>query len=737
MKKIVRIATMASICLPQLLHSQTPDTTQEVSELEPIIIRSIRAKNVSPFAQSTLQKADIEKDNQGLDLSYLMQHQTGLVATSDAGIGIGYTNMSIRGTDGTRINVTINGIPINNPESQGSFLVNIPDLASSTQSVQIQRGVGSSTNGGGAFGGTVSINNMVNSEQANGSLQASIGSFNTQKLTLQASTGRLKNGWAFDTRLSQITSDGYVDRSNSNLRSLQFLSSWNINKKSKLTINYMLGHEKTGQAWNGLSADELAQNRRQNTLGKMSNGNFYPNQTDNYQQHHLHGFYDWKINPYLQTQIGAFWTKGAGYYEEFRGQDSYEDYNLNPPLNANGDTLFKTDLIRQLWLDNDFYGGVYNILYEKNKLHLTFGGMISNYRGDHFGEIMWAQNGGIAPLYRWYDLPANKLEVNNYIKAQYQFNPKLWLFADLQYRFVNYEMNGFRKNPDLYTNATYNFINPKFGLNYYLKNEKNNEQYLYASYAMANKEPNRDDFEANTQEQPKPEQLQDIELGYKIQRKNWQLEVNAYYMHYNNQLVLNGRINDVGASTRINVDKSFRRGIEITGAWQPKPFLDISGNLTRSQNKIVAFDEFIDNWDTWEQSIQQHSNTDIALSPNTIAALGIGWKPLVHTYMKDKWTNLQLRVQWKYVGKQYLDNSQRIESQLAAYHFTNIHLNYELPLGKKRSIIMGASVQNAFNQLFEGKGYTYTYTETNTLRHMNFYFPQAGAHLLINVGLKF
>jgi iron complex outermembrane receptor protein len=738
MKK--QLLFIGATLLPMSLLAQSADSSTSwdatmPEELEPVIIRSIRASQAMPFSTSTLQKKDINAMNQGQDIPYILQQEASLVVSSDAGTGIGYTNMSIRGSDATRINFTINGIPVNNSESQGTFLVNIPDMASSTQSIQIQRGVGSSTNGGSAFGGNVSVNNMTNETTAGGSINATIGSFNTQKLTLQTHTGRLKNNWAFDVRLSQIQSNGYIDRSNANMRSLQFLSSWNINRKSKLTINYMLGHEKTGQAWNGLSDAEMQENRRQNTLGLMPNGTYYKNQTDNYQQQFYQLFYDYKFTPFLKAQAGLFLTRGAGYYEEYRTNDKYSTYWLPDYTTAAGDTFSQTDVIRQLWLDNYFYGGVYNLMYEKDKLTLTFGGMVAQFDGKHYGEIMWASQ-GIEANHRWYDLDANKTEINHYLKGVYQLTEQWSIYGDLQYRFVDYNMYGFRKNTDLKPAATYNFINPKVGTQYILHNTANNVQKLYLSYAKANREPNRDDFEANVVETPQHEQLHDVELGYHFKNKKITLAANIYYMLYKNQLVLNGKINDVGAYTRVNVDNSYRSGIELIASYNIHKAINISANATFSQNKIKTFNEYIDNWDTWEQEIVSHKNTDIALSPNTIAAMNIEFLPLKLTKISTTYNQLSIMLQHKYVGKQYLDNTSNNARSLDAYHVTNLRLNYSLPI-KKYTIHAGFSINNLFSTLYVSNGYTYAYSEGAMLKQSNYYFPQASRFVMFNVGIQF
>lgn len=730
--------TLLLLCSTQMLNAQIATTaidSNKLEDLEPVIFQALRAQQINPYAVKTLSKKDIQKENTGQDIPYLVQFQPSIVTSSDAGNGIGYTNMSIRGTDNSRINFTLNGVPINNPESQGTFLVNIPDMASSTQSIQIQRGVGSSTNGGGAFGGSVSINNMVNEDSAQARIEGAVGSFNTYKLTVQGSTGRMKNGWAMDARLSQITSDGYIDRASSNLRSLQLLSSWEMSNTTKWTINYMLGHEKTGQAWNGLSTEELQKDRRQNTLGKMPNGAFYNNQSDNYQQQFLQTYLDHKWNANLKSQIGLFYIRGKGYYEEYRANEPYADYNL-PNYSTANDTISETDLIRRLWLDNHYYGAVYNFIYQKNNWDVTFGGMVAQYNGLHYGNIIWAQQ-GIAPQHQWYHLDANKTEVNHYIKGQYNLNSK-WIFTgELQHRYVDYSMEGFRKNPNIVVQSTYNFVNPKVGINYNFQQEANNNQSLFASYAIANKEPNRDDFEAGIHEIPKHESLGDLEIGYQGLWKKWRFYANYYYMHYNNQLVLNGKINDVGAYTRVNVGNSYRTGIELELQYEILNNLKFAGNATLAQNKIKSFIEYKDNWDTWGQETYEHKNTDIAFSPNMIAALSVTWEPLKNLNIHPKHKELELQYQWKYVGQQYLDNTQNDERKIDAYQYSNINIRYTFPTRNGIKLYAGLSIQNLTNTLYSSNGYTYSYLEQGRVINSNYYFPQAGTYFMARLGIKF
>lgn len=732
MQKHLLLAALS--CTPLLVQAQEADSTHK-EELLPTEILAIRGGATSPFSKTTVTQKEIAPENTGQDLPYILQNLPSIVVSSDAGTGIGYTNMSVRGSDVTRINFTINGIPVNNPESQGAFLVNIPDLATSASSIEIQRGVGSSTNGAGAFGATVSISNMQQPLQAGGSVDASIGSFNTQKLSLKANTGLLKNGFQFDVRLSQIKSDGYIQRSYSNLRALQFNTTWNMSSKSRLRFNYMLGDEITGQTWNGISAEQFQKDPTYNALGLMPNGQYYDNQTDNYTQQYYQLFYDYSINPFLKFQVAGFLTRGIGYYQEYRQSEDLSDYSL-PNFIAGNDTFSSTNMVRDLYLDNYFYGATYNLRYEKNKTALTFGGMISQYDGKHYGIVRWADYG--VPLnHKWYNLDAFKADINNYLKVDYALSSKLSLYADVQWRIINYKMNGFRKNPEIRHDINYQFLNPKVGVNYTLKQEANNKQNLFFSYAMANREPNRNDFEAGIDNVPKPEQLHDFELGYNLQYRKLEFGANAYYMAYKNQLVLNGQINDVGAYTRINVAKSYRAGLELNAKYTPVRYLVLQANATFSQNKIKNFKEYLDNWDTWEQEEVTYKNTDIAFSPNVISAAQLSFAPLLINRKANAYNGLYLILQNKYVGAQYLDNSSQENRNLDAYNVMNFKILYSVKIKKHNQLSLGFTINNLANKSYISNGYSYAYLEGGQVQTSNGYFPQARRFYMLNIGLTF
>lgn len=730
------IFTVAAILTATHAGAQQ-DSVKAQKTLQPVEVRSLRAGNNAPFVTTEVNTKDIEKANLGQDLPYLLQYTPSAVVTSDAGTGIGYTGVRVRGTDGVRMNVTLNGIPVNDAESQGTFFVNFPDIASSTGSIQLQRGVGTSTNGAGTFGATMSISNMMQMDKAGAEISNSYGSFNTWKHTVRGGTGLMKNGFQFDARLSKISSDGFIDRSASDLKSLQLIGGWKISKKTSLRFMLMTGKEKTGQAWNGVSGDSLKTNRTFNELGKKSDGSYYNNQTDNYQQDYYQFFADHKFSKYLTGHLALFMTRGRGYYEEYKAGESFSTYGLNDFVSPSAnDTITSTDLIRQLWLDNYYYGSVFSLMYEKKQTQIAFGGGWTQYLGDHYGYITWAQY-GVQDNYRWYLLNAQKNDLNLYVKAQQTVGEKWILFGDLQYRNVSYIINGFRRNPTLSPNADFSFFNPKAGITYLLRNTTSQKQKVYASFAIANKEPNRDDFEASPLKQPVAERLYDVEAGYEINKKKWNAAANFYYMTYRDQLVFTGQVNDVGAYSRTNVPESYRTGVELQGAWLPAHWLKLNANLTLSDNRIKQYTEYIDNWDdpNYAQVPVTHNNTPIALSPNTIAGGGFTLSPF--RYMKHDQL-LELDIMGKHVGKQHLDNSGDENRTIKDYTLCDVRLRYGISMKPFKEVLATIAVNNIFDRKYESNGYVWYVYQTGGQNVVdNRFFPQAGINLMAGLTLKF
>lgn len=712
-------------------------------EMNPIELLDTWATDKTPMSYVNLKKEDIEKNNIGLDVPYLLRWTPSVVVTSDAGTGIGYTGIRIRGSDATRVNVTINGIPYNDAESLGTFWVNLPDFSSSVENIQIQRGVGTSTNGAGAFGATVSLQTNTLNEEAYGEVSNSIGSFNTRKHTIKVGTGLLNGHWAFDGRFSQINSDGYVDRSQADLTSYYFSGGYYGDKTVVQAIAFS-GKEVTNQSWYGtpesrITGDEEAMRTHaanngysaaqlENLLnsGRTYNFYLYDNQVDNYQQDHYQLHLSQQLTDALSFRGALHYTYGRGYFEQFREGDDFSDYGLNAPI-IGMDTIESGDFIRRRWLDNDYYGLTYNFNYQKDNLDLTIGGAYNQYDGDHFGEIIWAQFGKDLNIRdEYYDNVGNKSDFNIFAKASYQLNPKLNLFGDLQYRNVAYQTKGI--DNDLRTidvEANYNFFNPKLGLTYTI----DQGQSAYASFAVANLEPVRNDFvDALENETPEHETLYNVELGYQYRKAKYGLQANFYYMGYRNQLVVTGALNDVGSNLRTNVPNSYRMGIELQGNVAITDQLSFQLNATVSQNKIEQFEEVVyDYTNGFDIETNTFEQTDIAFSPWGIFSSELAYQPI---------KNLNVRLLSKYVSRQFLDNTSDENRQIDGYFVSDLRVDYGFGLGAIKALNLSLAVNNVFDVEYSANGYTYNYIVGEKIVE-NFYYPQAGIHFLLGLSLKF
>jgi iron complex outermembrane receptor protein len=729
--------------------NKNTDTLSNKKELQEVVVSGIKATEKNPVTFTNLNKKEIEQQNFGQDLPFLLNLTPSTVVNSDAGAGIGYTGIRIRGTDPSRTNVTINGVPVNDAESHGTFWVNMPDFASSAQSIQVQRGVGTSTNGAGAFGASINIQTDALNQEAYGEVANSYGSFNTWKHTVKAGSGLLDNGWAFDARLSKITSDGFIDRGASDLKSF-FVSAAHYGEKSLLKLNVFSGTEKTYQAWNGipearLKGDAQAMNDLAGNLGlnqtdldhmlasgsRTYNQYTYPNQTDNYQQDYYQLFYTYLFGKHLKANIGLHYTYGRGYYEEFRRNEKFSTYKLQDSITVDGNTLKRGDFVRRRWLDNDFYGTVFSFVYDRNKLNITVGGGLNRYDGRHYGELIWSQYAlGSSINDRFYDGTSTKTDMSFYGKASYQLTTKLVGFVDLQGRTISYKLNGVDLNSGVYLpydfNLTYTFFNPKAGLTYDIGANAN----VYGYVGVANKEPVRNDIiQASTTSIPRPERLINYELGYRKSWKKSAVSANLYYMDYKDQLVSTGEVNDVGAYNRVNVASSYRAGIELTGGLQLLQNLRWQATLTYSQNKIKAFTEYLDNWDDYTQIKIAHSNTAIAFSPDWIGSSLFSYTII---------NGLNIDLISKYVGAQYLDNTQNENRKLNAFFVNDIRAAYEFKVTKLFSAVrLGVQVNNILNVKYEPNGYTFSGSMGGTRYDFNYYYPQAGTNVLTSLTLKF
>jgi|SRR6185437_14908363 len=700
-----------------------------------VVITSTRANDKTPTAYTNVDKTYLEKSNVGQDLPYLLNYTPSMVVTSDAGTGTGYTYIHLRGSDATRINVTIDGIPINDAEDQGVYWVDMPDIVSSTDNIQIQRGVGTSTNGAGAFGGSINIETTKLSTQPYAEVSSSAGSFNTFKNTFDFGTGLLDGHWAFDGRASKITSDGYVDRGSSDLESAFFDAGY-YSKKTMIKFIGFTGTEKTYQAWYGCPQDSLATNRTFNPAGMYTdaNGNvqFYPNETDNYRQDYFQLHLSQQIGTRWELNAALFQTNGKGYYEDFDAGYSYSAYGL-PNAVYGADTISSGNFIEDLWLNNNFYGATYSLKYtDHNKLDASIGGAWDQYWGQHYADVIWAQNGGLpSNNYTYTSYNDLKTDYNIFARANYQITRKLSLYGDLQFRHINYSFYGFNDQLQNVTqNVMLSFFNPKGGFSYDMSSTQN----LYASVAVGNKEPSIYDYtQSSPSSRPLPEHLVDYEAGYKQHWKNAAIQANLFYMDYTNQLVLNGQVNDVGAYNRINVPQSYREGIELMGAVNITKWLNWDVNVAYSQNKIKNFNEYVNVVDAYGDVLSDtlyktHSLVDISFSPDWVANSILTFTPV---------KNLSFALLTKYVGQQYLDNTGNTDRMMAAYFINNFRVNYAIFPKFMKEIDLTLLLNNIGNVKYVSNGYTTETLQQGVIQNSNYYFPQALLSFLGGVNLKF
>jgi iron complex outermembrane recepter protein len=700
---------------------------------EEVNITATRAQSKTPATYTTLTTKQIDAVNFGQDMPYILQSTPSVVVTSDAGTGIGYTSINIRGSDLTRINVTLNGIPLNDAESQGVWFVDLPDLASSTENIQIQRGVGTSTNGASAFGATISIKTMNVNHDPYAEFDISGGSYGTFKSTLRFGSGLLNQKFAVDGRASYVSSEGYIDRASAKLKSF-YLSGGYFGKRTTLKFNILSGWEKTYQAWEGVPKDSLATNRTYNPAGEYTdkNGNiaYYDNQTDNYEQTHYQLVFSQEIGKKLNINLALHYTKGYGYYENYKQNQSFTDYDLNNVINGN-DTIKETDMINRKYLDNDFCGMTFSANYNPaDKLKLTIGGALNNYNGQHYGRIIWAEYTSNGDNERnWYNSSGVKKDFNIFAKINYRLYNKFTLFADLQYRYIHYKINGTLENLRTIDQLhLFNFFNPKAGVYYDITDKQN----IYFSFAVGNREPNRNNYEvADLNNMPSSEKLYDFELGYNLRLTNFLAGVNLYYMNYHNQLVLTGMINSVGEAIMTNVPKSYRTGIEITASANIFKWLSWNINGTLSSNKIRDFTEYVDTYDSlWNFTGQASSflgRTDLSFSPGFL---------FTNTFIFNPFKNLTLSLISRFVGKQYIDNTSSNDRVLQPWFVNNISLGYRFKTKVLKELGITLMINNLFSEKYESNAWVYRYYYNGQPSESNGFFPQALINFLVGITIK-
>jgi iron complex outermembrane receptor protein len=712
-----------------------------------VVVSATRADEKTPATFTNVNREAIQKQNFGQDLPFLLNWTPSAVVTSDAGTGVGYTGIRIRGSDATRINVTVNGIPYNDAESLGTFWVDVPDIAASSQSIQVQRGVGTSTNGGGAFGATINLQTNTRHDDPYATLMSSAGSFGTFRNSLSFGTGLLNDHWVIDGRISKINSDGFIDRATADLQSYYFSAGFYSGNTMIKAITFG-GKERTYQAWYGVPQSRL-QNDTEAMLLTASNEGWnetqtnnlltsdsrtfnpytYKNQVDDYKQDHYQLHFSQRLADAFTANVSLHYTPGKGYYEEYRYNNKLADYGLSP-VTIGDSVITSTDLVRRRWLKNDFYGFTYSLNYEKDKLNAVVGGAWNRYDGDHYGQIVWAQVSPVPTEYQYYFNNGDKRDFNIYGKTTYSFTERFNAYVDLQYRKVTYTATGIEnKQNTVNVNADFNFFNPKAGVTFAVSDN----QVVYASYSIANREPVRDDFvDAPQGKTPKHENLKNLEAGYKIMGKNYMLKANYYLMDYRDQLVLTGQVNDVGASIRTNVDKSYRMGIELEGALKISERFSWNANVTLSRNKIREFTEvyydYGTNFDEYNEVSVTHRDTDISFSPNVIAGSGLNYKVF---------KNLEATLLTKYVGSQYLDNTSNTQRSIDAYVVNDLRFSYTVHPTFMKEIALSLLINNILEEEYESNGYTWGYAGGGQQYRENYYFPQAGRNFMAMLTLKF
>ncbi len=739
-----------------------------------VVVAAVRARKDAPLAVAEMTGEQLKEVNFGQDLPSMLDQLPSVVTSSDAGAGVGYSSFRIRGTDITRINVTVNGIPLNDAESQGVYWVNMPDFAASTDKLQMQRGVGTSTNGASSFGGSINLSTLDAPTTSSVLVDNSYGSFSTWKNSVALSSGLLDNNLAFDVRLSQIKSDGFVDRGASDLKSYYLSGGW-YGKKSVFKFITFAGFEKTYQAWNGVpkvkldndttgmrtlvnhedwSAEETANLFASDA--RTYNRYLYANQTDNYKQDHYQLHFTHTFNKNLNITSALHYTKGKGYYESYKYNTKFSKYNVGfDEVVIDGASVKKTDMILQKWLDNDFYGATFSANYSLKGLIVNLGGAYNQYEGDHYGNIVWAAvNNGITDNFEWYSSTGQKNDLNGFLKASYDVTRALSLFGDLQYRYVDFGMEGTHDDlSDLTQRYNYGFFNPKGGVNFAITPN----QRVFASVAKAQREPSRSNFrDADLGQKPTPETLVDYEVGYEVQTSRAKLNINGFYMAYEDQLVQTGEINNVGEPIMVNVPSSYRTGVEVAAAFVITSRINWVGNATFSMNKIKDFTSYVDNWsfdakkkedhdklniglpevedpDMQKQFVSDLGKTDLAFSPNITAASRFN-------YLAVK--GLTVSLLSKYVGEQYIDNTSNKDRMLSAWLVNDLMINYDFKVDKVGAFNLGLKVNNLLNEQYITNAWVYQYylnDANNTPQHhvMDGYFVQAGTNFMVRVGMTF
>ncbi len=735
-----KMLLFAPIYFTQNVEAQS--VVSDTASLREVVVSATRVGSESSVPHTNLTQKQLADRNQGQDVPYLLKALTSTVESSDAGTGIGYTGIRIRGADATRINVTLNGIPLNDAESQGVFWVDLPDFAGSTDEIQVQRGVGSSTNGAGAFGATINLGTTRYRAGPYATVQGSLGSFGTKKSAINLGTGALPGGFVFDGRLSAIESDGWVSRAASDLNSWFLTGAW-VGVRASVRANVFAGHEKTYQSWYGLPTQYLDNQAliTFNPAGTERPTGPYKNQVDDYGQRHYQLLFNQKISKNWRLNLNLHRTDGAGFYEEYKANELLADYNF--PAGSASET---TNLIRQKWLDNRFQGATWAVFFQKNKTESTLGGGWNEFENRHFGEVVWAENYPAPDGHIYYDDGARKTDLNVFWKTE-QATRFGRAMLDLQWRRVGYRYEGFDENLTAGpVDVRFDFFNPKVGFSSKIAQK----QRIYAFFGIGNREPNRDDHKESTPfSRPKPERLLDWEAGWSLEKPTARLSANLFFMDYFDQLAPTGRLNDVGAATRVNVPRSHRAGIEIEAATAIFGRANWSANAAFSRNKIQRFEAYFDDWETGKQFSEVFENTDLAFSPAVVANTEIGWDFLPK---KSKIGQFSLSLMGKYVGQQYLDNTQNAARKLPDYGYLDARTKFSTKKLIGKEVVFILSINNLFDKNYVPNGWTYAFKspsydpvpddpyaarEGGGRYNLTGLFPQAGRHFMASARVDF
>ena len=718
------------------------DTISMMDDLQQINVVATRATKSTPVAHTNISQEVIARNNYGLDIPSLLALTPSMIATNETGIGIGSTSIRLRGTDASRLNVTVNGMSLNNPDSHSTYWYDTPDLISAVGDVQVQRGAGTSTNGTGAFGGAVSMTTAAPSAKFSGEASLSYGSYNTNKQAIGISSGLMRGGWTVDARVTHIGSDGYIDRGATDLKSYM-LQAAHYSTNTSIKFLSFGGKAKTYLTYTGVTKEEMElYGRRYHTEGQYESENgaytladgtrvdYYDDQTDNYLQLNNQLIFNHRFSDEWSLSLTGYYTYGYGFYKQYKDKRTLLEYSNLGVTDYN----IEADMIRRKIMRNHTGGINGAATYTTDRLQLIMGGSWSYYTCPHWGDLEWVDGfDSNAISGRWYDNDVNKQDANIFFKSIYQAADGLSLYADLQYRFVDYRAWGVNDNFDWNTmqmqpiniDKKYHFFNPRVGVNYSFA-ERNS---IYASFAIAQKEPTRSDFTdrymfADDQTEPESEMLLDYELGYNYSAPRLQLGANLYYMRYKNQLIPTGMVNDSSDALNVNVPKSYRCGLELTAAWSIARWFTLGGNATFSQNKILDYVDLLADSPTYGKNL---GTMTIAYSPDVVAS--------AFAEFRAKGFEATLRTQ--YVGDQYFTNNENSALMLDSYCVTNLDLAYTISTQSARKIRLGATIYNIFNKEYCSNGYGYSYMWDGKRYDEAYYFPQAPLHVLANITVKF